>query len=283
VVEHMEARLKEDILSEAERSGGRVLLHREEVNPVTGQSDIIGYWENISRENVKTPVEVYATLKDEGYNIDYKRIPLTREREALATDVDAIQRQLDDSEGAQYLFISHTGFGGVAYAMAITCLRLKAEAQLAYEGSSFGTAYCTGIPSPESLLVIRPLHDEEAFKQGDYRDILSLTRVLAYGPMSKAEVDMIIDKCAGAGHLRDDILDHKKKLETCVDEERRSYLLDMGIKALRRYFFLISFRSYLYSRVALHGTTFSGETGFAAWMQARPELGHLCDNLKLDK
>lgn len=284
VVEHMEARLKEDILSEAERSGGRVLLHREEVNPVTIQSDIIGYWENISCENVKTPVEVYAALKDEGYNIDYKRIPLTREREALATDVDAIQQQLDDSEkGAQYLFVSHTGFGGVAYAMAITCLRLKAEAQLACVESSLGTAYCAGIPSPESLLVIRPLHDEEAFKQGDYRDILSLIRVLAYGPMSKAEVDMIIDKCAGAGHLRDDILYLKKQLETCADEELRSYLLDMGIKALRRYFFLISFRSYLYSRVALRGTTFSGETGFAAWMQARPELGHLCDNLKLDK
>jgi len=33
--------------------------------------------------------------------------------------------------------------------------------------------------------------------------------------------------------------------------------------------------------VALQRSTFAGEAAFAAWMQARPELGHLCDNLKL--
>jgi hypothetical protein len=49
----------------------------------------------------------------------------------------------------------------------------------------------------------------------------------------------------------------------------------------RRYFYLIAFRSYLDSRVALQRSTFAGEAAFAAWMQARPELGHLCDNLKL--
>ncbi|RVW12495.1 Copia protein [Vitis vinifera] len=73
VVEHMEARLKEDILSECHR-----------------------YWENIFVDDVKTPAEVYAALKDEGYNIAHRRIPLTREREALASDVDAIQYCKDE-------------------------------------------------------------------------------------------------------------------------------------------------------------------------------------------
>ncbi|RVW29079.1 Copia protein [Vitis vinifera] len=75
VVEHMEARLKEDILSEC---------------------SVIGYWENIFVDDVKTPAEVYAALKDEGYNIAHRRIPLTREREALASDVDAIQYCKDE-------------------------------------------------------------------------------------------------------------------------------------------------------------------------------------------
>jgi hypothetical protein len=87
----MEARLKEDILSEVRKSGGRMLLHREESSPALNQSHVIGYWENILADDVKTPAEVYAALKDEGYNIMYRRIPLTREREALASDVDAIQ------------------------------------------------------------------------------------------------------------------------------------------------------------------------------------------------
>lgn len=92
----MEARLKEDIVSEVRESGGRMLLHREEYNPATNQSSVIGYWENIFADDMKTPAEVYAALRDEGYDITYRRIPLTREREALASDVDAIQYCADE-------------------------------------------------------------------------------------------------------------------------------------------------------------------------------------------
>lgn len=38
--------------------------------------------------------------------------------------------------------------------------------------------------------------DEEGRKMGDYRDILSLTRVLMYGPQSKADVDNVIERYA---------------------------------------------------------------------------------------
>ncbi|XP_061354056.1 uncharacterized protein LOC133298743 isoform X2 [Gastrolobium bilobum] len=96
VVEHMEARLKEDILAEIRQSGGLMLFHREEYNPSTNQSGVVGYWENISANDVKTPAEVYSALKDEGYDIVYRRIPLTRERDALACDIDAIQYCKDE-------------------------------------------------------------------------------------------------------------------------------------------------------------------------------------------
>jgi len=96
----------------------------------------------------------------------------------------------------EYIFISHTGFGGIAYAMAMTCLRLQAEQQLAKV--SVSSSKSTDIISPHFLannrMVQRPADDVEAFKQGDYRDILSLTRVLASGPASKAEVDVVIDR-----------------------------------------------------------------------------------------
>ncbi|KAL8544739.1 hypothetical protein ACS0TY_005100 [Phlomoides rotata] len=262
VVEHMEARLKEDIISEIRISGGRMLLHREEYNPATKQASVIGYWENIFVDDVKTPAEVYAALKNEGYNMAYKRIPLTREREALASDVDSIQCCKDDSAGS-YLFVSHTGFGGVAYAMAIICIRLEAEAALTSRLSrSVGSTYSS----------------DEARKLGDYRDILSLIRVLAHGPESKSDIDTVVDRCAGAGHLREDILYYSKELEKLSDDsdEQHAYIEDMGIKALRRYFFLIAFRSYLYS-------TSATETRFTTWMDGRPELGYLCNNLRIDR
>lgn len=92
----MEARLKEDILAEVTTSGGRMLLHREEYNPALNQISVIGYWQNVLLDDIKTPAEVYVGLKNECYNIEYRRIPLTREREALPTDIDAIQYCKDE-------------------------------------------------------------------------------------------------------------------------------------------------------------------------------------------
>jgi hypothetical protein len=107
-VEHMEARLKEDIITEIRQSGGLMLFHREEYNPSTSQSNVVGYWENILVDDVKTTVEVYSALKDEGYDIVYRRIPLTRERDALASDVDAIQCCKDE-----YVFLFPTTYQNV--------------------------------------------------------------------------------------------------------------------------------------------------------------------------
>lgn len=269
----MEARLKEDILFEVRQSGGKMLLH-EEYNTTSHQSSVTGYWMNILTDDIKTPAEVYASLKDEGYNIAYRRIPLTREREALASDVDALQSCKDDSAGC-YLYVSHTGFGGVAYAMAITCIKLKAETNCDTKTPQLPADKKLYSAAGENL---SRTSDDEALKMDDYGDILNLTRVLEYGPKSKADVDTIINRCAGAGHLQDDILYYRKELEKLsdCDDEKRSYLMDMGIKALRRYFYLITFQSYLYCASA-------PATTFTAWMDARPELGHLCNNLRIDR
>jgi len=45
----------------------------------------------------------------------------------------------------------------------------------------------------------------------------------------------LFNRCAGAGHLRDDILYYCKEFEkfTDGDDEERAYLMDMGVKALR--------------------------------------------------
>ncbi|KAK5783849.1 hypothetical protein PVK06_038365 [Gossypium arboreum] len=70
---------------------------------------------------------------------------------------------------------------------------------------------------------------------GDYRDILSLTRVLIHSPKSKENVDTIIERCAGTRHLRDDILHYSKELEKVPsdDDENRAYIMDMGVKGMR--------------------------------------------------
>ncbi|CAN4112701.1 unnamed protein product [Withania somnifera] len=158
--------------------------------------------------------------------------------------------------------------------MAIICLRLEAEAKLSLDiHQPFEN---TGLPcSPLKNFNVQ-ISDEEARRMGDYRDILSLTRVLVHGPESKTDVDAVIERCAGAGHLGEDIVHYSQKWErkSEEDEECRAYLMDMGITALRRYFFLITFRSYLYC-------SSPAEITFSEWMDARPELGHLCNNLRI--
>ncbi|KAM2909331.1 hypothetical protein COP2_048747 [Malus domestica] len=171
-------------------------------------------------------------MKDEGYNFAYRRIPLTREREALSSDVDAIQYCIDDSAGC-YLFVSHTGFGAVAYAMAIICIRTGAETNSLPKDPQ-PLVRMNLLCTPKEDLPSRA-SDEEALGMGDYRDILSLTRVLVYGPKSKADIDIVIERCAGAWHLRDEILYYSRELKKFPDaeDEQRAYLMDMGIKALR--------------------------------------------------
>lgn len=87
--------------------------------------------------------------------------------------------------------MSHTGFGGVAYAMAILCIRLGAEADFVSnipQSIANADLYEDGLHAQAS--------EEAAFRLGDYRDILSLTRVLMHGPKSKADVDIVIERYA---------------------------------------------------------------------------------------
>lgn len=74
--------------------------------------------------------------------------------------------------------------------MAITCLGLSADKKFATE-QTVETHFVS--TSPIGTLHFQP-YGENALKQGDYRDILSLTRVLVHGPQSKHEVDNIIDR-----------------------------------------------------------------------------------------
>lgn len=73
--------------------------------------------------------------------------------------------------------------------MAIICIRLEAEAALKSHVSP-----SVGIPCPTDSFEENFNSDDEARKLGDYRDILSLIRVLVHGPESKANVDSVIDR-----------------------------------------------------------------------------------------
>lgn len=83
-VERMEARLKEDILREAERYGGAIMVIHETVD---GQ--IFDAWEHVNSESVKTPLEVFKCLEAET-PIKYARVPITDGKAPKSSDFDML-------------------------------------------------------------------------------------------------------------------------------------------------------------------------------------------------
>lgn len=81
--------------------------------------------------------------------------------------------------------------------MAISCLGLSADVKFEIEHTA-ETHFVSTSQVAETSLACEDQSDDNkdaaSFRQGDYRDILSLTRVLVHGPKSKEEVDFIIDR-----------------------------------------------------------------------------------------
>jgi hypothetical protein len=71
----MENRLKADILAESELCNGQILVTDENDDFTTFNLMI-----QATPETVKTPKEVFLELLDEGYKLEYNRIPITDEK-----------------------------------------------------------------------------------------------------------------------------------------------------------------------------------------------------------
>lgn len=84
-VERMEARLKEDILREADRYEGAIMVIHE-----TDDGHIFDAWEHVNAESIQTPLEVYECLEAEGLPIKYARVPITDGKAPKSSDFDTI-------------------------------------------------------------------------------------------------------------------------------------------------------------------------------------------------
>ena len=91
-VERMEARLKEDILREAERYGGAIMVIHE-----TDDGQIFDAWEHINSGSIQTPLEVFKCLEDDGFPIKYARVPITDGKAPKSSDFDTLAMNIASS------------------------------------------------------------------------------------------------------------------------------------------------------------------------------------------
>jgi hypothetical protein len=75
VVERMEETLKDDVLREIRRHGGKLLLH-DEMETKPGVFEVVPIWDEVDEEDVMTPKELYQRIIQESYQVDYLRIAI---------------------------------------------------------------------------------------------------------------------------------------------------------------------------------------------------------------
>lgn len=81
----MEARLKDDILREAELYQGAIMVIHE-----TDDGQISDAWEHVSSHAVQTPREVFRCFEADGFPIKYARVPITDGKAPKGSDFDTL-------------------------------------------------------------------------------------------------------------------------------------------------------------------------------------------------
>lgn len=223
-LEHMEIRLRDDILVESSMYQSKVLVHAEDTD-----GDVYPVWETIAcPEEVKTTAQIFSELRDSQYaNLEYFRIPVTAEDAPEPADFDAILKIVTSHPLDQQIFVFNCQIGAgrsttgqVIAAQVISWLQKGAITSLSLkEKSTTDTVH--------------------------FKAVHSILRAIRYGLESKHALDCIIDDAAAVVNLRTTINEWKEKAEHSADPIQSRKALRKGIGALKRYCLLLLFQAYL--------------------------------------
>eukprot|EP01026_Neomeris_dumetosa_P055765 TRINITY_DN50829_c0_g1_i8.p1 TRINITY_DN50829_c0_g1~~TRINITY_DN50829_c0_g1_i8.p1 ORF type:complete len:321 (-),score=36.97 TRINITY_DN50829_c0_g1_i8:539-1501(-) len=298
-LQYMEQQLQADIVKEASVWGGKVLIHRElppsqqkfkgdPSSDVTSNFDVIQnlavvpFWVKVGdASDVLTPLQVHAQLKSEGFQVSYRRIPLSRARTPVATDIDFFHEQASSRLECQrqnikaiHLIISRTAQGSsqrFGSSLLATHIRWAANRRRSRKNSFIDSDFDDQFQQLQAI-------SRTPSMLGEYRELLHLCQVLPSGTECKTAVDFAIGNCSEAvGNIVEDIRRCKERLATVQFDPQGIGLefaaRQLGLHYLKRYFLLITYRCYLHQ---------SPEEKFSEWFDSRQELSHLLNKLTLD-
>ncbi|PWY97867.1 hypothetical protein BCV70DRAFT_202357 [Testicularia cyperi] len=105
-LEAIELRLKQDILREAARYGGLLMVHEE-----TAQGKIEPTWIAVDEASVHTVREVWERVKAEGWRVDYHRIPIAEDQAIENNYLDAYTQVIKDLDPTETSLVANCGIG----------------------------------------------------------------------------------------------------------------------------------------------------------------------------
>ena len=259
-VERTEQQLKAEILAEARANGGRILLHGEDANGMTTE------WVEVNEDSIQTTAEVYQSFQNEGYKIDFARVPVTDEKTPENGDLQAVVNRVTEGEdGSVYIFNCHAGRGRTTTAMVAAQLIQRAQNPDAQQ-----------MPLTRVDSVRQDIREQGNYDQGNYRLILSLINHLDSGVSAKTETDQVLDQTEHIQNLRTDINRYRKKSLSSEDPGSAQRAESKGLDYLHRYHTLVTFNQYVKDQAPK-----GFEQTFEQWLEARPEITDMLESFEL--
>lgn len=222
-VEGQESALKSDVIRELEKHDGRLLLH-DETDDGNGKFTVTAAWEeDVSPEDILTPSDVYQKMIDDGYRVDYARLPVTDEQAPIprvfARLEERVAAALQHSE-VSMAFNCQMGRGRTTSAMVAASL--VASILHTHDNTDGSGGASSHEPSPlpplsaganggDTTFEIRGI--EDPYINGEYKIIFQLISVLPYGKLAKQLADRAIDQCEAVQNLRKAVATYKLQWE----------------------------------------------------------------------
>ena len=246
-VERMENQMKLDAIADSRRYDGRLLLHAEEGDAKT-YSIVVRIifvtfpflcnkvlilpsydlciqpvWETVKEQDIQTPIEVFKSIEQEGYHVDYLRIPITDEQAPIPNVFDEmVDRLLHVQSNTDAMFNCQMGRGRTTTGTVIACLM---EMICGNDNVLLTAQYIEDAEMDASFAYLdrTEVGNIIRYQNGEYKMVLQLIGVLAYGKLSKRLTDKAIDACDHIQNLRVAIHDYKLRVEA-LDPVTPKYL-----------------------------------------------------------
>ncbi|KAJ7873158.1 inositol hexakisphosphate-domain-containing protein [Mycena leptocephala] len=134
-LEAIENRMKNDILQEANRYGGLILTHNE-IASDSGEGAIVPTWTSVDNSNVRTSLELWGQMKEQGWNVDtiYFRIPIAPDRPIEDNYLDAYLRVIRATDPLRTALVFCCGMGAVRTTFAMVAASIVRRKQLIVRG-----------------------------------------------------------------------------------------------------------------------------------------------------
>lgn len=193
-VEGQESALKSDVLREIQKHEGRLLLH-DETDDGNGHFTLTAQWEeDLTAADVLTPKDVYEKMMEEGYKVNYARLPVTDEQSPIPHVFARLEERVEEAftrDEVALAFNCQMGRGRTTTAMVAASLVatiLHPDEQVYTPRSELPPA----TPAVNETFEIREIQDP--YLQGEYKIIFQLMSVLQHGKLAKLLADRAIDQ-----------------------------------------------------------------------------------------